>query len=85
VAGLLAFTPGGAAHRLHRHFGPPVATITTKGDRGSVVCKVAGEAHGGSVMLLPSVAWPGGLPCPWNRGTVDTVACPKATRGKRWS
>jgi hypothetical protein len=23
----------------------------------------------------PRVAWPGGLPCPWNRGTVDTVAC----------
>jgi hypothetical protein len=30
-----------------------------------------------------SVAWPGGLPCPWNRGTVDTVACREATRGKR--
>jgi len=26
--------------------------------------------------LLPlSVAWPGGLSCPWNRGTVDTAAC----------
>jgi hypothetical protein len=24
-------------------------------------------------MVLPSwIAWPGGLPCPWNRGTVDT-------------
>jgi hypothetical protein len=21
------------------------------------------------------VAWPGGLPCPWTEGTVDTVAC----------
>jgi hypothetical protein len=30
-------------------------------------------------------AWPGGLPCPWNRGTVDTVACRETTRGKRWS
>jgi hypothetical protein len=30
-------------------------------------------------------AWPGGLPCPWTRGTVDTVACHQATRGKRWS
>ena len=30
----------------------------------------------GSVMVLPlPVAWPGGLPCPWNRETVDTVAC----------
>jgi hypothetical protein len=29
------------------------------------------------------IAWPGGLPCPWNRGTVDTVACRKAARGKR--
>ena len=32
-----------------------------------------------------SVAWPGGLPCPWNRGTVDTVACSKAAGGKRQS
>jgi hypothetical protein len=32
-----------------------------------------------------SVAWPGGLPCPWNRGTVDTEACQQSTRGKRWS
>jgi hypothetical protein len=30
-------------------------------------------------------AWPGGLPCPWNRGTVDTVAWHQAARGKRWS
>ena len=36
-------------------------------------------------MVLPSVAWPGGLPCPWNRGTVDTVACRETTRGKRQS
>jgi hypothetical protein len=36
--------------------------------------------------LLPlSVAWPGGLPCPWNRGTMDTVACRESPRGKRWS
>jgi hypothetical protein len=27
----------------------------------------------------------GGLPCPWTRGTVDTVACGKAARGKRQS
>jgi hypothetical protein len=27
-------------------------------------------------MTLPSwIAWPGGLPCPWTRGTVDTEAC----------
>jgi hypothetical protein len=39
-----------------------------------------------SVMVLPlPVAWPGGLPCPWTRGTVDTVACCKTTRDKRWS
>jgi hypothetical protein len=38
-----------------------------------------------SVMVLPPVAWPGGLPCPWNRGTVDTVACRESTRGKRRS
>jgi hypothetical protein len=25
------------------------------------------------------------LPCPWNRGTVDTVACRKAAKGKRQS
>jgi hypothetical protein len=31
------------------------------------------------------VAWPDGLPCPWNRGTVDTVACRETARGKRWS
>src|SRR5215211_5393684 len=37
-------------------------------------------------MALPlSVAWPGGLPCPWTRGTVDTVACRETARGKRWS
>jgi hypothetical protein len=31
------------------------------------------------------IAWPGGLPCPWNRGTVDSVACRESPRGKRWS
>jgi hypothetical protein len=31
------------------------------------------------------VAWPGGLPWPWNRGTVDAVACQQAARGKRQS
>ena len=31
----------------------------------------------------PGTVRPGGLPCPWNRGTVDTVACRKSTRGKR--
>jgi hypothetical protein len=37
-----------------------------------------------SVMTLPSwIAWPGGLYCPWNRGTVDTVACQQSPRGKR--
>jgi hypothetical protein len=27
-------------------------------------------------------AWPGGLPCRWNRGPVDTVACRESPRGK---
>src|SRR5215203_1960490 len=37
-------------------------------------------------MVLPlPVAWPGGLPCPWNRGTVDAVACRETARGKRRS
>ena len=37
-------------------------------------------------MILPFLdAWPGGLPCPWTRGTVDTVACRETTRGKRQS
>jgi hypothetical protein len=30
----------------------------------------------------PRVAWPGGLPCPWTRATVDALACSKAARGK---
>src|SRR5215207_4935565 len=49
-----------------------------------VVGEVAGEADRclGHGVPVP-VAWPGGLPCPWNRGTVDTVACHQATRGKR--
>jgi hypothetical protein len=36
-------------------------------------------------MSALSVAWPGGLPCPWTRGTVDTVACRESPRGKRQS
>jgi Transposase IS116/IS110/IS902 family len=28
---------------------------------------------------------PGRAVCPWNRGTVDTVACRETARGKRWS
>src|SRR5215217_4378888 len=51
-----------------------------------VVGEVAGEADAGLGHGLPLPgAWPGGLPCPWNRGTVDTVACRESTRGKRWS
>ena len=35
-----------------------------------------------SVMVLPiSVTWPGGLPCPWTRGTVDTAACQETAGG----
>ena len=51
-----------------------------------VVGQVAGEADGCLRHSVPvPVAWPGGLPCPWNRGTVDTVACQQASRGKQWS
>ena len=51
-----------------------------------VVGEVAGKAHAGlghDAALLN--AWPGGLPCPWNRGTVNTVACQQSPRGKRRS
>src|SRR4029453_4586979 len=53
--------------------GPGDATLGVA-DLG-LVGEVAGEADGclGHVVPLP-VAWPGGLPCPWNRGTVDTRA-----------
>jgi hypothetical protein len=47
-----------------------------------VVGEVAGETHGGlghAASLLN--AWPGGLPCPWTRGTVDTAPCHQAARG----
>jgi hypothetical protein len=49
-----------------------------------VIGEIASEAH---ARLGPApfwIAWPGGLPCPWNRGTVDAVACQQATRGKQW-
>jgi hypothetical protein len=36
-------------------------------------------------VALASVVWPGGLPCPWTRGTVDAVACRETTGGKQWS
>jgi hypothetical protein len=32
------------------------------------------HARLGRGVPLP-IAWPGGLPCPWTEGTVDTVAC----------
>jgi hypothetical protein len=38
-----------------------------------------------SLLAQRSDAWPGGLPCPWNRGTMDAVACRKSTRSKRQS
>jgi hypothetical protein len=47
-----------------------------------VVGEVAGEADLRPACCCPPVAWPGGLPCPGNRGTVDALACHKATRGK---
>src|SRR4030095_7436071 len=68
----------------HPEHGPGDATLGVA-DLG-VLGEVAGEApaglgHGASLLN----AWPGGLPCPWTRGTVATVACREATRGKRWS
>src|SRR4030095_9772466 len=68
----------------HPEHGPGDATLGVA-DLG-VLGEVAGEAHAGlghGASLLN--AWPGGLPCPWTRGTVATVACREATRGKRWS
>src|SRR5918992_2962846 len=70
-------------HRDPEHGpGDPVLGVADLG----VVGEVAGEAHArvGHDVPLPD-AWPGGLPCPWNRGTVDTAACREATRGTRWS
>ena len=55
-----------------------------QGDKLGLVGEVAGEADG-CLGHGPPVAWPGGLPCPWNRGTVYTVACQQSTRGKRQS
>jgi hypothetical protein len=48
-------------------------TITTRLPlvRDSATCS-AWSRH----TILVKTVWPGGLPCPWNRGTVDTVACP---------
>ena len=64
-------------------------TSRDSGAAGSGVC----TPRGGPTPASPArtgacrspVAWPGGLPCPWTRGTVDTVACCKAARGKRLS
>src|SRR4030095_4376048 len=68
----------------HPEHGPGDATLGVA-DLG-VLGEVAAEAHAGlghGASLLN--AWPGGLLCPWTRGTVDTVACHQATRGKRQS
>jgi hypothetical protein len=72
----------------------PVERATRKVARGAapgvvdsgVVREVTGEADAGldHGPALPG-AWPGGLPCPWKRGMVDTVACRESTRGKRQS
>jgi hypothetical protein len=64
-----------------------VARVMTPSDwRTSVVGEVAGEAdgclgHGPA----PFCCLAGGLPCPWNRGTVNTEACQETPRGKPWS
>src|SRR5215211_773120 len=92
VLGLVAPHHDGEERRLlvlpgadgHPEDGPGDAGLVVP--QLGVVGEVAGEAHAGlghGASLLN--AWPGGLPCPWNRGTVDTVACCKTTRGKRWS
>src|SRR5215218_8079128 len=72
---------------------PDTATRNTARAIPPSVCRSSGSSVRlpakltlASVMTLPSwIAWPGGLPCPWNRGTVDTVACQQSPRGKRLS
>src|SRR5215211_46875 len=92
VLGLVAPDDHGEERRLllpaagdgHPERGPGDPTLGVP--QLGVVGEVAGEADaclGHGVPL--SVAWPGGLPCPWNRGTVDTVACRQTARGKRRS
>jgi hypothetical protein len=92
MLGLVAPHDDGEERRLllptatdgHPEHGPgdPALGIADLG----VVGEVAGEADGclGHGVPLP-VAWPGGLPCPWTRGTVDTVACREAAGGKQRS
>jgi len=57
------------------------------GQAGAVeaATRTSSSSRPGCGSCLLSDAWPGGLPCPWTRGTVDTVACHQAARGKRWS
>src|SRR4029450_8343638 len=73
-----------AVRHGHPEHGPGDAALGVA-DLG-VVGQVAGEADAGLGHGVPlPVAWPGGLPCPWTRGTVDTVACRETPRGKRQS
>jgi hypothetical protein len=92
VLGLVAPDDHGEERRLllpptrhcHPEHGPSDATLGVA-DLG-VIGEVAAKLTPAWVMVLPlPVAWPGGLPCPWNRGTVDTVACRESARGKRRS
>src|SRR4029450_11730426 len=71
-----------AVRHGHPEHGPGDAALGVA-DLG-VVGEVTGEADAGLGHGVPlPVAWPGGLPCPWNQGTVDAVACRKTTRGRR--
>jgi len=90
--GLVAPHHGGEERRLllpppadgHPEHGPSDAAIGVADLR--VLGQLPAKLMAASVMTLPSwIAWPGGLPCPWNLGTVDTVACQETAGGKRWS
>jgi hypothetical protein len=91
-SGLVAPHHHGEERRLplppprHRHPEPgPGDPALGVADLG-VVGQGAGEADAGFGHGVPlPVAWPGGLPCPWTRGTVDTVACRETIRGRRQS
>ena len=57
----------------------PASVCRSSGSSVRLPAKVRLGSVGASLLN----AWPGGLPCPWNRGTVDTVTCSKAASGKR--
>jgi hypothetical protein len=89
MLGLVAPDDDGEERRLlvpatrhgHPEHGPGDAALGVA-DLG-LVGEVAGEADAGLGHGVPLPgAWPGGLPCPWTRGTVDTVACQLGHQGQ---